>query len=328
MEEVEKELKEADELYSQNKFFEASFVYKAVLKSIQGKKVDDKTKNHIKNRLKESILGSKSEYKELTSITTFNEEKVEQINTINNEILTRTKNELANFLQLVFSTTFICSSSQNKEVSKKSIPLAYQIANFSEHSKQGYLSANNDDYTPLELWAFQMYGIEQNMKVKFHINPILKRLTDNKVLSSDSLLQIIKEKSLDSKTDLSLLIFGIEKYTQGDYISSLHILVPQFENLLLLIAENAGIQTTVIERGKTITKKITLSDLTLQSEEMTKVFTEDYCHYLRFVLYSPLGLSIRHKIAHGVITKEECNVSDCNLVIIALLILLNKVQKR
>ncbi len=328
MEEIKNEMNRADELYQNGKFFEASFSYQSILKDIKGKKISQEDTDLIKNRLKESILKSKNEYKELSTEVVIDETMIEQINTVNNGIFEKVGNDFSNLLTLIFSTTFIGSLESNEKTTKKTLPLTYQIASFSSHTEQGYLSANNYDYSPIELWSFQTYGMEQMMKVYFHINPILRKLTENKVFDLNSFELVLKNKGLcPNGNELVILKHAIKVYLEKDFISTLHILIPQFENLLLMISENAGIQTTAIERGKTITKRITLSDLSLKSDEMIKIFGKDFCFYLRYVLYSPLGLSIRHKIAHGNIDNAECNENNCNLVLVGLLILLNKVQK-
>ena len=93
------------------------------------------------------------------------------------------------------------------------------------------------------------------------------------------------------------------------------------------MCELADVETTVVERGKTITKKMTLSDRELQGEKMIELFGKDYTFFLRYVLYSPLGLSLRHKVAHGTIKSIECNVGNCNLVLLAIFIALRKIHK-
>lgn len=325
---LEEILQSADNLYKNSKFFEASFTYQSALKKIQGQKVEESVKNQIKDRLKECISKSDSEFKTFSTETHLDETMIAQINEINENSLAKVGNDLKNFPAITFSTYFICSAEKNEASAKKTIPITYQIANVTNFSKDGYLSGNNEDYTPLELWAFNMYEIEQTMKVHFHINPIFKKITSGGILTNVSFEQLLSSKGLSkSADDLCVLKQGVGTYILKDYISAIHTLIPQLENLLLIVSENAGIQTSVIERGKTITKRITLSDRELQGGSLTELLGKDYCLYLRYVLYSPLGLSLRHKVAHGTIEKVECSESNCNLVLVALFILLNKIQK-
>jgi hypothetical protein len=325
---IEEILKSADELYENNKFFEASFAYQSAIKKIQGQKVEEVVKNHIKDRLKECIGKSDSEFKTFSTETHLDEAMIAQINEINQDALNKVGDDLKNFPAITFSTTFICSAEKNKETAKKTIPITYQIANVTNFSKDGYLSGNNEDYTPLELWSFETYEMEQLIKVQLHINPIFKKLTNKGIFTTTSFEQLLSSKGLSKNIDdLYVLKQGVNTYILKDYTSAIHIIIPQLENLLLIVFENAGIQTSVIERGKTITKRITLSDRELQGDSLTKLFGKDYCAYLRYVLYSPLGLSLRHKVAHGTIEKEECSESNCNLVLVALFVLLHKIQK-
>lgn len=330
MEEIKVQLNEADQLYISGKFFEAHFAYQNLIKETMGKKIPIEQKNLIKDRLRECIIKSKNEYKEISAEMNLTPEMIESRNRINNETIDKVGGNLLNLPKIAFSTNFILSSKDIESESAQNIPLFLQIASMSSVTDDGYVSGNNEDYSAFEINLFNNYQMEQTLKGYLHTNYILKKLIEDKVFTTENFRQLLDEKGLIQIDGnyFEILIYGIENYIKQDFISAIHILVPQFENLLLLVAESAGIQTTVIERGKAITKKVTLSDLSLKSEEMLKVFGKDFCLYLRYSLYSPLGLSIRHKIAHGTITKDECSESNCNLVVVSIFILLDMINKK
>lgn len=323
---LEEILKDADILYTENKFFDAVFSYKSALEKVQGKKIERATLEHIKKRLKECIEKSDGEFKELGVEQTINEELISQIHELNEKIILDIGNNLMELPRIVFSPNFIAPF-QVYENSEKTIPLTYQLANVTVFS-EGYIAGNNEDYTPKDLWGFNMYGITQQLNLQFHVNPILKKLISKEVFTSLNFVELLSSKNLtEMKDGFSILQQGVARYLERDYVSSLHILVPQLENLLLFICELADVETTVIERGKTITKKMTLSDRELQGEKMIELFGKDYTFFLRYVFYSPLGLSLRHKVAHGTIQNIECNISNCNLVLLAIFIALRKIHK-
>ena len=329
MEDIEDEIKKADELYQSGKFFEASFSYQGIIKSTIGKKISNEQKNLIKDRLKECVIKSKSEYKEISTEMNLTPEMIESINKSNNEVIEKVGNNLSSLPKITYSLNFISSAKDIETKSRQNIPLFLQIASMSSVTEEGYVSGNNDDYSPFELNLFHNYKLEQMIKGYLHTNKILKKLIEKEVFSIENFKHLLSEKGLTPNgNELDVLTRGVDAYIKEDFISAIHILVPQFENLLLLVAESAGVQTTVIERGKAITKKVTLSDLSLKSEEMLKVFGKDLCLYLRYSLYSPLGLSIRHKVAHGTITKDECDESNCNLVVVGIFILLDMIHKK
>lgn len=329
-EEIEVQLNEADQLYISGKFFEAHFAYQNLIRATMGKKIPVEQKNLIKNRLKECVLRSKNEYKEISTEMNLTPEMIESITRINNETIEKVGGNLLNLTKIAFSVNFISASKDIEEKSNKNIPLFLQIASMSSVTEDGYVSGNNEDYSAFEINLFKNYQMEQTLKGYLHTNYILKKLIDEKIFTTENFRQLLSEKGLThtDSNDFEILTYGIENYIKQDFISAIHILVPQFENLLLLVAESAGIQTTVIERGKATTKKVTLSDLFLKSEKMLNVFGKDFCLYLRYSLYSPLGLSIRHKIAHGTITKDECSESNCNLVVVSIFILLDMINKK
>lgn len=319
-------LKDADGLYTENKFFDAVFSYKSALEKVQGKKIERATLEHIKKRLKECIEKSDREFKTLGVEQKIGEELITQIYELNEKIILDIGNNLIELPRIAFSPNFI-TPFQVYENSEKTIPLTYQIANVTVFS-ESYIAGNNDDYTPKVLWGFNVYGITQQLNLQFHVNPILKKLVSKEVFTSQNFIGLLNSKNLTKTNDaFSILQQGVVRYLERDYVSSLHILVPQLENLLLFMCELADVETTVVERGKTITKKMTLSDRELQGEKMIELFGKDYTFFLRYVLYSPLGLSLRHKVAHGTIKSIECNVGNCNLVLLAIFIALRKIHK-
>lgn len=109
----------------------------------------------------------------------------------------------------------------------------------------------------------------------------------------------------------------------------MHILVPQFEAVFLDLSESCGIDIVALDQRLGIaTRTKTLSDRYLSSEEFVKIWGEDFCQQIKFVLFEPLGYKLRHKVAHGEILEEECNFQNVVLIIYFFLVLLGKIKRK
>ena len=131
--------------------------------------------------------------------------------------------------------------------------------------------------------------------------------------------------NLIPKENLEVILIGLDRYFTEDYVSCLHILVPQFEALILSIAQKCGINTITLNSKEISTRTSTLSMYHFESEEFQKIFGEDFCRQLKFVLFEELGYRLRHKIAHGEISLSECNFSNATLILYFYLVLLARI---
>lgn len=114
--------------------------------------------------------------------------------------------------------------------------------------------------------------------------------------------------------NLTLLGRGLEHYFTGDYIAALHILVPQFEDLLrsLLGAANRPVARPL--RG-TATLRSLLDDPAFRESD-----DENLHLYYKLVLLED-GLNIRNGVAHGLLEAESMDLMTVELIIHLLLTL-------
>lgn len=158
------------------------------------------------------------------------------------------------------------------------------------------------------------------------MNRIFYTLIKNKKLTTNELSEYFSHSGLFEPNQLKIVNVGLEKYFKEDYVSAHHILVPQFEFFLLHFARRLGISTVVLDTKLDVaTRTLTLSETHLDSEEFQKVFGENFCRQVKFVLFEPLGYKIRHKVAHGEISFEECNFQTVTLILYLYLFLLGRI---
>jgi hypothetical protein len=113
---------------------------------------------------------------------------------------------------------------------------------------------------------------------------------------------------------VKLLKTGFYYYFQGDYIASLHILIPQFEGLLRSLMEKAGQPVHDPQTGKFFV----LSSL-LRDETFASIAGEDLIYWYQMSLSEPVGLNLRNDISHGLCSTPIFTKDNTELTIHLLL---------
>lgn len=295
-----------------NDFLSAAIFYEDALKIYQ--ELGDKKKIKLyKNKLTEANKKSVKGFKRVSIETEIPKKEIEDITNI---ILTaRNLNEalirlsvfdglLPNYQNLVKQT----------EEMKTSHPLQF-LVNTKVIDRGGHLI--NADRDPF----YNILARNSMISIKFGsvlLNRIIERLIQEKGLNKDNLLLCLRNWGFIDDNNLKIIDRGIERYFAEDYISSMHILVPQLEEVIRSLLKKGGIQTISFERGTkrgtTSTQESTLSEL-LERPEVIEIFGDTLHWYVKLVLVEKLGLNLRNDIAHGLIEFEKCNLSNTNIIL-------------
>ena len=137
------------------------------------------------------------------------------------------------------------------------------------------------------------------------------KLTDQGI-SPDIVIRKINGWQYLSDDDKKIISIGIERYFDRDYISSIHILVPRFENCFRKFFEHGGHPTTSIRDG--IQKEQVLNQFLNQDFVVEKI-GEDKVEFLRLLLVDELGLNLRNDVAHGLSKLDNLNEVNANIVL-------------
>jgi len=235
--------------------------------------------------------------------------------------------DIKTILRAIGEYPFFLKVADVQKTTNKTRPISYQITSLSTISDDGHIlrGSSDGDYA----WFMKIYDIHQRLITALYIGRIIYELIENKPngnnLTTDALLDYFNNFRIIEEENLKIISVGLQKYFDRDYISSLHILVPQFESVFLKISESCGIDIVALDQKQGIaTRTKTLSEYYLDSEEFKKIWGEDFCRQIKFILFEQLGYKIRHKIAHGEITKEECNSQNTTLILYFYLVLLSR----
>lgn len=114
---------------------------------------------------------------------------------------------------------------------------------------------------------------------------------------------LVKENAIVQEERKNIIQDGLFLALKGDYYKAVHILVPQFENILRNLAEQLGEAIDTIDQNG-ITKYRSLASI-LKSEKVNECLDENLIFLLRGLLVDPFGPNIRNEIAHGIVTEER-----------------------
>ena len=147
----------------------------------------------------------------------------------------------------------------------------------------------------------------------------LNTLIDKFKLSTEKIIDYLYESPIFDERRKEFLIKGIEAYLNGDYIVSLHILIPQIEAIIRNLSEKIGIPILKPSRTGGFFYR-TLDDL-LRDERTIRALGEDMCLYFRILLTDPRGWNLRNKVCHGISELEQFNQIEADRIFHALLCL-------
>jgi len=174
--------------------------------------------------------------------------------------------------------------------------------------------------TEKEKLSLELY---ENYKIALGVNSIFleyvwERLVDDGLSVSDVKRQIISWDIIDYERK-TLIERGIDLFWKEDYISSIHILAPQFESLFRHYFHMNLYPTTIFRRGA-VQQEQTFNSF-LDNEYVKEKIMTDHLFYIRFLLVEERGLNLRNDIAHGLIRLEDINKRNALLLLYAFLVL-------
>lgn len=326
---LNKKIEEAKTAENSESFFSAAIIYKEALE--MAKKLEDSVsiklcKAKVVEMNKKSIESGK-DFQEHEFVHDLTEE---QSNSLKNFIVGILKIDDKNRVLKIIGQhpDFMPKVKDVDILAKRTMPITYQFATLTTISDEGHNLRGGSlaEYS----WFMQMYDLSLKQIVTLCLNRLMYMLINGnpygKMMNIEEISDYFSKSELFTPNQLKIVLVGIKKYYEEDYISALHILVPQFESFLLSIAKQLGISTVALDTTvDTATRTKVLSERDFDSEDFIKIFGEDFCRQIKFVLFEPMGYKLRHKVAHGEIAPAECNFQNTTLVLYLYFVILGRV---
>ncbi len=161
--------------------------------------------------------------------------------------------------------------------------------------------------------------ISQTMKFNsIFINVIIEEGKKRGIFTVDNILSFIKQSPSIKKDRIPIIRKGIDAYFNQDYLVSIHLLIPQLEEIIRNLLEINNIPTLKPSKsGKGFQLRI-LDDM-LRDPVAIQLLTEDFANYLRILLTDNRGWNLRNEICHGIASPSLFNKMMADRIIHALL---------
>jgi hypothetical protein len=161
----------------------------------------------------------------------------------------------------------------------------------------------------------------QNLHFRaFDLNEVVKELKEQYGPNLlPTLLEYIYGNSIFDKEQRPLLEKGLAAYFDEDYITSIHLLIPQVEHTIRNLLDMAGGQ--IYKQGDLGGLSLRSLDTILDDEVLKGILTERIACYFKLVLTDKRGWNLRNEVCHGLKLPEEFDFKSADRVFHVLLLL-------
>lgn len=163
---------------------------------------------------------------------------------------------------------------------------------------------SDDDEIVIRAEMVRDYGILVSIVVQGDIWPALEVLLLEHRLREADFTHLAKQSPVVPEGREGLFSKGLYAGYDRDFVTALHLLLPQIEHMVRVHLKRAGAKTTTLglngvenENGLS-----TLMDL----PEVEKVFGADLSFELRALFCDPFGPNLRNELAHGLLDEGVC----------------------
>ena len=142
------------------------------------------------------------------------------------------------------------------------------------------------------------------------IDPARRLIQEDHPLDQRDFLPLVAMSPFVPADRASLFSLAFARFFGGDFISALHILVPQIENSLRYILKQAGKEPSAIRSDMTQENRNLSVMLTKDRESLEEVFGSAIVYEIENLFDFRGGPALRHQLAHGLVSGDECYGTD------------------
>ncbi|WP_161557023.1 DUF4209 domain-containing protein [Paenibacillus amylolyticus] len=206
------------------------------------------------------------------------------------ELISVVKEEMNHFLKTLSSNSYINSDGKI-------------IAN--DKNKKNILGqTDGEDVTQ----AYYYAKANRQLLITGTIEPARRQILCNHPILMSDLLFIVEDNPFIEQARVFAYLKGLHAGFHGDFITSIHLLIPQFEHSLRLLLEHNDILATSFKPGGIQEEKNLNSILSIG--ELNNILGEDIVFDLQGLFIERTGSNLRNRIAHGLMKDNEFFQSD------------------
>ncbi len=290
-----------------------------ILAKVKKTPESDKLRRILKEKLRNSNIEIQKTFKKHQFKAEIPEEKMREF--IDTFVKDGDEDLEPTFQRIVEHLPLFCPNFDEVEKnSQKHFPVSMHFCSGKVVSDEGDIvrKSQNSEWH----WFCQNYMWQQDFVLKVYIYNIFHELETKELFDAKNFKGVFHAQGFLHQDFQEIFGRAIDRFFEKDYISAIHILVPQFERIFLALTKAINTEIDDIAsreekggRGEFYTQKRTLSEPFLSSPEVQSVWGKNFCEQIKFVFFEPLGYRLRHKIAHGEMSASECNFTSCSLVL-------------
>lgn len=146
--------------------------------------------------------------------------------------------------------------------------------------------------------------------VTIYIEPALSQFLEDHLMNQDDLESIVARSRIVPGDRVWLVAKGLKAGFELDFVTALHLLVPQLENLVRVHLKRHKVVTTAIDDEKDATlMEVGLSAL-VERTGMDEAFGQDLTFEIRAVFCEQVGPNFRNNLAHGLLSPGAANSKE------------------
>lgn len=320
---IDEKIKELEDAKKAWNYMRASFICEQIIQSYLNNnknKVNDDSISKYKIEFRELNIKAWEQMKEIHIETQVPNDKIEQII---KSILD--DQDINNFFKKV-SVNLNVKKSEIKDIASSNSPVFLQIAHLSTITQKGDKLKQTDSTN--DYWYNQIYGIQLWIKKN-----LLSLVFDRWIIEWKLTFIKLQDCFLNKWFFPSIWSFmkfntWLERYFEWDQISSLHILVPLLEEIIINLSFWMWIDVIGINNkwGDISSQDKTLWTNLILSEPFQQKWWEDFCYLLDYILFSSYWYKLRHKIAHWEVLFEECSFENATIVLCLYIFIANWIR--
>lgn len=165
-----------------------------------------------------------------------------------------------------------------------------------------------------------VHQLSQNMTIQsYFLRQSFNRLSAVYGDVNQELIDHIFNSPIFEETKREIILVGIQSYLNKDYISAIHLLIPQAEAAVRKLIELMGGSTS--KRNRLGGFQLKTFDELLRDENIEKCFDTDVSFYFRTLLTDQRGWNLRNDVCHGICPSTVFNYAAADRIMHVILCL-------
>ncbi len=162
--------------------------------------------------------------------------------------------------------------------------------------------------------------MSQNMSISnLFLQEVLIGFKEKFRPTAEDLIKYLYRSPVFEEDKKAIIEKGIKFYLENDFISGIHLLIPQIEDAFRNLIEKAG--GAIYKPGRNGGMNLKIFDEILREPIVSSVFDENVSFYLRILFTDPRGWNLRNLVCHGSISPQQITNDIADRVFHAILLL-------